>query len=225
MPFSGATRLGEYDDRVNPDAGEVDSMKGRLSSVWLVLVAAILTVPTSVWAGPAPGSLTEGVIASIEGSTFSVSTSSGSAIRITVTADTRILQRQPARLEQIKTNDLVGVTSKREPDGSHVAISINIFPPEFKGRTRESQFLMESGNTMTNATVFQNVRRVEGRTLYLKLPDGTAVIAVPKDTEVKRLTLLKVSDLRPGMRVMVRGGGNPDGTITAMFVTVESSTR
>ncbi|MGQ0549053.1 MAG: DUF5666 domain-containing protein [Armatimonadota bacterium] len=181
--------------------------------------------PMSAWAGPAPGSLTEGVIASVDGSSFSVSTSTGSPIRITVTADTRIIQRQPARLEQIKPNDLVGVTAKREPDGSLVAISINILPPEFKGLARQSQFLMESGNTMTNATVFQNVRRVEGRTLYLKFPDGTAVIAVPKDAEVTRLTLLKVSDLRPGMRVMVRGGGNPDGSITAAFVTVEGAAR
>lgn len=201
-------------------------MDGRLSRIWLAaLIVVIVMAPMHASAGPAPGSLTEGVIASVEGSSFNVSTSTGSAIRITVTADTRIIQRQPARLEDIKPNDLVGVTSKREPDGSLVAISINIFPPEFKGRTRESQFLMESGNTMTNATVFQNVRRVEGRTLYLRLPDGTTVITVPKDAEVKRLTLLKVSDLRPGMHVMVRGGGNPDGSITAMFVTVEGSTR
>lgn len=197
----------------------------RRLSVWLVVIAAMLIAPLSAQAAPAPGGTTEGVISTIEGSSFSVSTPSGSAVRITVTADTRIIQRQPARLEQIKPNDLVGVTAKRESDGSLIAISINIFPPEFKGRIRESQFLMESGNTMTNATVFQNVRRIEGRTLYLKLPDGTAVIAVPKDAEVTRLTTLRVSDLRPGMRVMVRGGGNPDGSITAAFVTVEGAPR
>ncbi|MGH2405460.1 MAG: DUF5666 domain-containing protein [bacterium] len=181
--------------------------------------------PAAAWAAPAPAGSTEGVITTVDATSFGVSTAGGAVVRITTTADTRILNRQQARLEEIKSNDLVGVTAKREPDGSLVAISINIFPPEYKGRTRESQFLMESGNTMTNATVFQNVRRIEGRTLYLRLPDGTSVITVPKTADVFRLTVMQVGQLRPGMRVVVRGGNNPDGSIAAAFVTVDGVAR
>ena len=80
---------------------------------------------------------------------------------------------------------------------------------------------METGNIMTNATVFQNVRRIEGRTLYLKLGDGSVIIAVPKDAAVLRLTLAKVGDLRPGMMVVVRGTASPDGSLTATTITVD----
>ncbi len=69
--------------------------------------------------------------------------------------------------------------------------------------------------------VFQNVRRVEGRTLYLKMPDGTAVIAVPRTTEIFRLTQRTFADLRPGMRVVVRTGSSGDGALVATSITVE----
>ncbi|MDR7554979.1 MAG: DUF5666 domain-containing protein [Armatimonadota bacterium] len=176
-------------------------------------------------AAPAPVDRADGVIAAIEGTTVVITTRTGTTVRVLTTADTRFLLRQPARLEQIRPNDFVGVTARREPDGSLVALAITIFPPEFKGRVREGQFPMETGNLMTNAYVFQNVRRVEGRVLYLKFPEGTAVIAVPRDAEIFRLTVIRLADLRSGMRVMARGGLQADGSLTAASVTVEGPAR
>jgi hypothetical protein len=142
-------------------------------------------------------------------------------VRVVATGETRIIRRQQVRLENIKTNEFVAVTARREADGGLVAVSINILPPEYRGRVREAQFVMETGNIMTNAIVFQNVRRVDGRTLYLRLPDGATVITVPKEAPVFRLTVIGAGDLRPGLRVQVRGTGNADGSILATSVTVE----
>lgn len=191
---------------------------------WLVLAAAIVAVQQSaaVRAAPAPGGQAEGTITAVETAAVTVTTRTGSQVRIAVTGDTLVIQRKPVKLEDIKRNEFVGVTARREADGSLTAISINIFPPEFKGRVREAQFMMESGNIMTNATVFQNVRRIEGRTLYLKLGDGTAVIAVPRDVEVIRLTVIRFSDLKPGMRVVVRGSTGSDGGLVASTITVDT---
>jgi len=189
---------------------------------WFVLVViGLLAAPGTLPAAPAPQGATEGVIAAVDAGSFTVTAAAGNQVRIVASADTRILRRQPVKLEEIKPNDFVGVTAKREPDGTLTAVSINIFPPEFRGRLREAQFVMETGNIMTNAIVFQNVRRVEGRTLYLRMPDGTAVIAVPKEAPVLRLAVIAMSDLRPGMRVQVRGTGNPDGSMVATTVTVD----
>ncbi|HEX4841210.1 MAG TPA: hypothetical protein VFV60_03495, partial [bacterium] len=125
-------------------------------------------------------------------------------------------------LETIKPNNFVGVTARRESDGSLTAISINIFPPEFRGRVREAQFVMDTGNVMTNATVFQSVRRIAGRTLYLKVNDGSVVIAVPKEAEVWLLTVMKAADLRPGTHAVARGGSGTDGTFVATAITVDA---
>ncbi len=173
-------------------------------------------------AAPVPASQAEGTITALDTGAVLVTTRTGSQVRIAVTGDTLVIQRKLVKLEAIRPNDFVGVTAQREADGSLTAISINIFPPEFKGRVRAAQFVMETGNVMTNATVFQNVRRIEGRTLYLKLGDGTAVIAVPKDAEVFRLTVIKFSDLKPGMRVAVRGTAGSDGGVVATTITVEA---
>src|SRR5574341_1549097 len=156
------------------------------------VVGALLGISWPVGAAPAPVAPLEGVLASVDATSFSVTGAGGATTRITATADTRIIQRQPARLEDIKPNDFVAVTARREPDGALTAILINIFPPEFKGRVREAQFVMDTGNIMTNAIVFQNVRRIEGRTLYLRLPDGSTVISVPRQAEVFKLTVIKM---------------------------------
>jgi len=176
----------------------------------------------AVRAAPAPGSVTEGIIAAVDASSVTVTTRTGSQARLAINSDTVVIQRRPVKLEDIKRNEFVGVTARRELDGSLTAISINIFPPEFKGRVREAQFVMDTGNIMTNATVFQNVRRIEGRTLYLRLGDGTAVIAVPKDAQVIRLAVIKISDLRPGMQVMVRGSAGADGVLIASTITIDA---
>ena len=171
---------------------------------------------------PAPAAPTEGTIASVEAGAVTVTTRAGAQVRVVITPETTIIQRKAVGLENIKPSDFVGVTARREADGSLTAISINIFPPEFKDRARQTQFVMESGNIMTNATVFQNVRRVEGRTLYLKLGDGSVIIAVPKDATVLRLTLAKAGDLRPGMTVLVRGTQGQDGNLTATTITLDA---
>jgi hypothetical protein len=194
------------------------------AGAWAI-AAAVLAAAGIAAAAPAPGSVADGTIAALDASSLTIATRAGAQVRAIVNADTRIIRRQAAKLEQIQPKDFIGVAAKREPDGTLVAVAINIFPPEFRGRVREGQFPMETGNVMTNAFVFQNVRRVEGRTLYLNFPEGRAVIQVPRDAEINKLTQVRLADLRAGMRVTVRGPAAADGTITAATVTAEDAAR
>jgi hypothetical protein len=186
----------------------------------LTVILGLLRPPLGAGA-PASSSQTEGTIAAVESGTLTVTARYGAQVRVALTAETVIILRRTVTLEGIRPNDFVGVTARRELDGSLTAISINIFPPEYKGRIRQAQFVMETGNIMTNATVFQNVRRVQGRTLYLKLGDGSVIITVPSDATVFRLTLATAAELRPGMIVIVRGAAAPDGGVTATTITVD----
>lgn len=195
-----------------------------LTQMRILFIGGLLVFPSVTSAAPAL-TTTEGVVTAIDPSSVTVSPRAGGTARIIVTADTRIIRRQTARFDQIKPREFVGVAAKRETDGSLTAVTINIFPPEFKGRIREGQSPMETGNLMTNALVFQNVRRIDGRTLYLQFPEGTAVINVPREAEIFRLTLMKLGDLKTGMRIVVRGGSNPDGSITAGTITFDESGR
>lgn len=201
----------------------VEPVKGHPATPLLaiLLIVGMLVWPAAVGAAPAPAGPIDGTITAVDATSLTVAARSGEVVRIGVTADTRIIRRQPVGLEDIKPNEFVGVAARREADGTLTAVSINIFPPEFKDRIRREQSLMESGNIMTNALVVQNVRRIEGRTLYLRLADGSAVIAVPRTAEIFRLTLIKLGDLRTGMRVVARGSTGQDGGMMASSITVE----
>lgn len=198
-------------------------MNNQRVGVMLIAVAgAGLVLARAGLTAPGPSTQAEGAIAAVEPAAVTVATSAGTQVRVAVTGDTVVIQRRSVTLSDIRPNDFVGVTARREADGSLVAISINIFPPEFRGRVREAQFVMETGNIMTNAMVFQNVRAVLGRTLYLKLADGSVIIAVPTDAQVSRLTVIQFSDLRPGMHVVVRGTTGSDGNPVAVSITVDT---
>lgn len=189
--------------------------------VALVLLTTALLDPAAA-AAPAADQA-EGTIASVASGTVVVTTTAGAQLRVSLSPETTIIQRRRVTLADIKPNDFVGVTARREMDGTLTAISINIFPPEFRNRIRQAQFVMGTGNIMTNATVFQNVRRIEGRTLYLRLDDSSAVIQVPADAIVLKLSLIRPADLRPGMPIIARGMTAPDGTLAATSITVDAS--
>jgi len=195
---------------------------GSLEWTGLAVAGAALVLSAVAFAAPGPSTQAEGTLAAVDPAAVTVTTSAGTQVRVAVTGDTVVIRRRAVVLEDMKPNDFVGVTARREADGSLTAISINIFPPEFRGRVREAQFVMDTGNIMTNAMVFQNVRAVLGRTLYLKLGDGSVIIAVPRDAQVFRLTIMPVGELRPGMRVVVRGTAGSDGTPVAVTITVDA---
>lgn len=168
---------------------------------------------------------TEGTIDSVGPSGLTLTTAAGTRVEVKTTAETFILDRLPAGLQEIRAGDFIGVAARKEADGSLVAVSINIFAPALRGRIREGQFPMETGNIMTNAVVTQYVTRVSGRTVSLALTEGIATIAVPPSAEIHRLVVIALGDLRAGMRVTVRGSANPDRSITASSVTVEGPVR
>ncbi len=163
----------------------------------------------------------EGTINGVRSDGITVAVTGAGVTPVKVSPTTFVIDRRRASLESIKPDDFLAVTAKREDNGTLTAILINILPPEYKGRARQGQFPMESGNVMTNATVMEYAARVENRMLYLKYKDGATAIAVPTTTEVHRLTVIRLSDLHPGAHATVRGVANPDGSITASSITVE----
>ena len=162
----------------------------------------------------------DGTIASVAGTSLKINTESGPRV-VQVSPDTLILGRQATTLASIAPGDPMAVTSKRETDGSLTAISIVIFSSELWARARKGQWVMDSGNMMTNAVVMKYVDRVEGHTLYLKYNEGASAINVPPGTDIHRLVSVRLRDLKPGMRIMARGVGEADGSIKASSITFD----
>ena len=195
----------------------------RPRSLFLVIVATVVWGSAmSVAAAPAgPAAMVDGTIVAVNGSGLRLAPAAGGEEVVEVGSDSLILARQAATLGYITPGAALGVAAKREADGSLTAISINIFSPELWNRATKGQFPMQSGDVMTNAVVMQYADRVEGRTLYMKYKDGSAAINVPAATQIHRLVTLRLRDLKPGMRISVRGTGNSDGSIKASTIVLD----
>jgi predicted thioesterase len=195
----------------------------RPSTLVPVIAAAVLLAGAMV-AGAAPGdqvTVPDSTIVVVNGSNVTIAFPDGSQKVAKIQPDTLILSRETATLGAIKPGDALAVTAKRGADGSLTAVSISILSPELWSRAPKGQWVMESGDTMTNAVVAQTVERVEGRTLYMKLDVGIGALNVPTATEIHRVTPVRLGDLKPGIRVRVRGVADPDGTIKASSITFD----
>ena len=186
-----------------------------------IAVSVVLTVPMAAGATSAGPVTVDGSIAAVNGSSLTIASPGGRRNVVKIQSDTLVLRRDAATLGAIKPGDALAVTAKKGAEGSLTAISINIFSPQLWNRVRKGQWVMDTGNIMTNALVTQVVERVDGRTLYMKLDQGTGMISVPTAAEIHRLTTVRPGDLRPGMRVTVRGVAGSDGTIKASSITFD----
>jgi len=186
-----------------------------------IAVSVVLTVPMAAGATSAEPVTVDGSIAAVNGSSLTIASPGGRRKVVKIQSDTLVLRRDAATLGAIKPGDALAVTAKKGAEGSLTAISINIFSPQLWNRVRKGQWVMDTGNIMTNALVTQVVERVDGRTLYMKLDQGTGMISVPTAAEIHRLTTVRPGDLKPGMRVSVRGVAGSDGTIKASSITFD----
>lgn len=167
----------------------------------------------------------DGTIAAVNGSTITLTLADKMAKTIALQDKTLILGRQVVGLDQIKPGDAMGVASRRDSDGSMVAISINIFAPEMWDGVRKGQFPMTTGDTMTNAVVAKYAAGVKGRVVTMKYAEGTSEITVPDGTQIHRLVAAKPAALTVGLHITVRGTASPDGSIKAASVSFDQPAK
>jgi hypothetical protein len=189
------------------------------------LVVALSTALTISAAGPlsaqsaAPAPIV-GTIVSATPSTVVLDTDQGQK-SFKVASSTSVIMRVPATMADITKGEWLGVDAKKGAAGDLTAVSITILPNDFSGR--KGQWMMESGDTMTNAQVTEAVSGVSGHAILMTYDGGTAKIAVPDSATIHRVTLSSLSALKPQMHATVRGTSNGDGTWTATSIVVDSS--
>jgi hypothetical protein len=168
-------------------------------------------------AGPAPVS---GTIVSVSGMNVTLALADKTQKIIVLQEKTLILERDVADVGQIKAGDAMGVTSHRS-GADMVASNINIFAKEMTGGVRMDQFLMASGDTMTNGTVSGSIQGMNGHTLTMTYPTGKSTITVPDGIPIHRLVSMKPAALKAGMQIVVRGTPDPDGTVKAGSISFD----
>ncbi len=163
-----------------------------------------------------------GAIVSLDGSTLTVKTREGPSATVALKPGFKVAGIAKASVEDIKPGDFVGVASLPTAAGGDGAVEVLVFPPSMKG-TGEGSYPwdLKPKSSMTNATVTNAVKGVDGRTLDLSYSGGKEKkISIPDGTPIVTFGPATEADLKPGATVFVPAQKGDDGALAAGFVAV-----
>jgi hypothetical protein len=163
-----------------------------------------------------------GEVVSLDGSMMTVKSRDGSEMKIKLADNVDVSGIVPFKLEDIKPNNYIGVSSMPQPDGTQRAIHVHVFPEALRG-VAEGHFPWDNqpSSMMTNATVAETVKNIDGQTITVKYKDGEKKIVVPPSAPIVTYVPGSMADLKPGAKIfIVAAVRQPDGTFTAARVNV-----
>jgi len=187
-----------------------------LFAVTLALVSAAATAqaPKRMWV--------RGTITGLDGDVLSVKSREGKDLKIKLAPKFGVRAAKAITLADIKPGDLVGPASMKRPDGTLVAISLQLFTPDRRGTIPEGHMPwdLEPGSLMTNATIAGMVQTAKGRELTLEYKGGTQKVIVPEGIPMFTAVPGDRSLLVPGAYVVMNTAVAADGTISAAGLAV-----
>ncbi|MGR9462228.1 hypothetical protein [Rhizobium leguminosarum] len=134
-----------------------------------------------------------GSIVSYSGSALKVKTREGETVDVTLADGWKLASVANAAVTDIKPGDFVGIASLPSAGGGDGALEVLIFPPAMKGAGEGSYgWDLKPNSSMTNATVADAVKGVDGRTVTVSyhgkekkiaIPDGTPVVTIAPATK------------------------------------------
>ncbi|MBB3135167.1 hypothetical protein FHS26_002908 [Rhizobium pisi] len=162
-----------------------------------------------------------GAIESLSGDKLVVKTREGSDAAVTLKAGWKVGGIRKASVEDIKPGDFVGVASLPKGDGPDGAIEVLIFPAAMKGTGEGNRpWDAQPNSQMTNATVSNAVKSVDGHTITLTYQGKEKIITISDGTPIVTLAPATKDDLKAGAGVIVTGAKAADGSISATQVAV-----
>jgi hypothetical protein len=186
-----------------------------------VAIAAFLGVAGLCPAQAADNVRVRGTVASLEGSTLMVKTREGPTSALALKPGWKVTGVAAASLGDIKPGDFVGIASLPTASSGDGAIEVLIFPPAMKG-TGEGSYPwdLKPKSAMTNGTVLNAVKDVDGHTLTVSYKGQEKKISVPDGVPIVTFGPATEADLKPGATVFVPAQRGEDGSLATGFVVV-----
>jgi hypothetical protein len=145
-----------------------------------------------------------GSIVSYSGSALKVKTREGETVDVTLADGWKLASVANAAVTDIKPGDFVGIASLPSADGGDGALEVLIFPPAMKGAGEGSYgWDLKPNSSMTNATVADAVKGVDGRTVTVSYHGKEKKIAIPDGTPVVTIAPASNDDLVAGAVVFI----------------------
>jgi hypothetical protein len=160
-----------------------------------------------------------GIIEKVEGGTLTVKGEAGE-VKIAVADNAQVYGVTKATLADVTPNAFIGVGAMPQADGSQKAIQVMIFAETQRGLGEGHRPWDRPGSTMTNGTVDQTVKSVEGQVLTVKYRDGEKKIIVTPESTIRAYVVGAKSELKPGAAIATFAVKKPDGSFEASRINV-----
>jgi hypothetical protein len=184
---------------------------GRLALAF----AAMVLVSASAFAEGTPVRV-RGTVVSLEGSKLVVHAKDGSDVTVNLADNYAALAVVKSSMADIKEGTFIGTATVTQPDSSLKSLEVVVFPDKMRG-TGEGHYPWDLGGSksmMTNATVSNAVKGVDGQTITVTYKGGEKKIDVPANVPV--VTLVPGADkaeIKPGAIVFVPTQKQEDGSL------------
>jgi hypothetical protein len=185
--------------------------------------AGVLLAFVSTIASAQAPTRVRGEITGLEGNVLSVKTREGKDVKINLPDNVGVSAVKKITINDIKPGDFVGPASRKRPDGSLEAISLQKFPDNLRGVVSEGHgpWDLEPGSLMTNANIANVVQTNNGKELTLEYKGGSQKVVVPAN--------IPMFTTEPGDRALLKKGAHiftvarpgPDGSLSTQRITVE----
>jgi hypothetical protein len=189
------------------------------------IAAASLVVALAAggaWAAPPKSLRVSGTVESFDGQVLAVKSPKLGELKVVLPGDVKVFGVSRATLAQVKPGAFIGVGAMPQGDGSQRAIQVTVFAEVQRGLGEGFRpWARQPHGTMTNATVAETIKSVNGATLTVKYRGGEKKIVVPPEAVILAYSVGDKSELKPGAHVaIVRAQKQPDGSLQASRVNV-----
>ncbi len=182
-------------------------------------LGALAVATTAVAQNGAPPVNVRGTVVSFSGNALKVKSREGKVVDVALPTGWRLSSVANTTLESIKPGDFVGIASVPDAKGDR-ALEVLVFPPELKGAGEGSYgWDLKPKSNMTNASVSNLVKVVNGRTVTLTYGGQQKTITIPERTPIVTIAPATNSDLKPGAVVFV-SASMANGVLTGRQVVV-----
>ncbi len=179
-----------------------------------LLVLIPIALSSTFASAATEGARVRGTVVSLEGFKLVVHPKEGADLSVVLANDFHAIQVVKASIADIKEGTFIGTATAAGPDSTLRSLEVVVFPPSMKG-SGEGHYPwdLKGSSMMTNATVSNTVKGVDGQTVTVTYNGGEKKINIPADVPVVSLVPATPADIQPGEVVFVPAQREADGSI------------
>ena len=186
---------------------------GRLALAFATALIPVALVSASAFADGTPARV-RGSVVSLDGSKLVVHAKDGKDVTVNLADNFASLAVVKASMADIKEGTFIGTATVTQPDSTLRSLEVVVFPDKMRG-AGEGHYPWDLGSSsmMTNATVANAVKGVEGQTVTVTYKGGEKKIDIPANVPVVALVPATKEEIKPGAVVFVPTQRQPDGSL------------